>query len=1217
MKKNLDYFTIKKLNPFSFGSQNCIRLILVLILLVFTTTNAIFAQLVTNSSTVSGTTTITYTGTSFTTVSMTGASNSGTTITVTSTTGLQVGAVLFVTAGTGSFPVNDTVVSININGTQFVASAAPTTALSTATISAASPIAAGATTWTPPTGVNVIQVEAWGAGGGGAGSPTNSTRVSGGGGAGGSYVKQTNFSVSGNYVVNVGNGGLGGATTNSVTNTVNGYNGGVSYLMPVGNTSTTNLVAALGGAGGVGGVTGTPAVGGSGGVNGTTGVISTYSGVIYSITNGGSSYTSAPTVLIGGASPNSGFGNGSIRTLSSGTAYTVGQILYAGNNVYKVTVAGNATTSTLPTNAFGDYAIGATFTYVGVRATATAIVTNGVVTGLIVKDGSGYTTAPSVVFSGGGGSGAAATAIVLNSNYPTTGATSFTGGNGGNGYIHPTTPGNNRSGGGGSSAGTASNGNNGGGNGSGGTGSFGGATIGPVAGVGVTGGGGNGATGVGTTTSGTYSVLSSTQFSGGGSGGVGNVVGEAGGGGAAGKLIITYTLPTLSGAVQAATVAPGNTATINLTGLVASSTANKIDYTINGVAQTQVTGIDADASGNASFTTTSLSGANNGQTLQVTKITNSATNFTAFTQNVTLSVVSSVVANTWLGGSNSFNTPSNWDLNRIPITTDSLIIPVTGNNPVVDASFSVHSVTVSPGAAIAVSTGNTLTVANGILLQSNASGTASIANSDGTIIANVTVERYIPSNNRKRYVLVSSPVSSTLNAGWQEGGAIIAGYGTHITQAGGANTNGYDGNATSGASLFTYNDDNASGSKWVASSTATTTASSLAPGKGYLLFVRGDRAENRPATGNSSNTTLRATGVIGAGTVNLTLNTGVSKYTLIANPYPSAIDWNSVSITKNHLTNNFTVYDPNNAVFVSSNGTVKTPSVGNQQAGYIQSGQAFFVQNDETGNGTIAFTEAAKTTAAATDKDNTVFGVDNGKSQLNINIYHTSDKSFADGVVALFGSNYTTIVDSKEDITKFTNLNETFGLKRNGMVLGLEARPIVATNDTLFFSLSNFAKKSYNLVIDGSNFEPTTTAKLEDKFTGTTTALALDSSTNYSFIVTDDVASSSNDRFKIIFGNTPASTVIADGAAASLYVKMSPNPVTNQLQVSFKTATAEATSIKIVNNLGQVVKIVNAGKISTGNVLIPVSELASGVYSVQLLSADKVIRTQQVVKQQY
>ncbi len=78
---------------------------------------------------------------------------------------------------------------------------------------------------------------------------------------------------------------------------------------------------------------------------------------------------------------------------------------------------------------------------------------------------------------------------------------------------------------------------------------------------------------------------------------------------------------------------------------------------------------------------------------------------------------------------------------------------------------------------------------------------------------------------------------------------------------------------------------------------------------------------------------------------------------------------------------------------------------------------------------------------------------------------------------------------------------------------------------------------------------------------------------------------------------------------------MSPNPVANQLQVSFKTEKAEQATINVINSLGQVVKTVNAGKTDNGNITIPVSSLSAGIYTVQLLSGDKQISVQKIVKE--
>jgi len=77
--------------------------------------------------------------------------------------------------------------------------------------------------------------------------------------------------------------------------------------------------------------------------------------------------------------------------------------------------------------------------------------------------------------------------------------------------------------------------------------------------------------------------------------------------------------PTLTGVTQLASFCSGSAATINLGGLLASSTST-ITYTIDGTPQTPITSVVANAGGTASFTTPVLTSANNGKTLQITGI---------------------------------------------------------------------------------------------------------------------------------------------------------------------------------------------------------------------------------------------------------------------------------------------------------------------------------------------------------------------------------------------------------------------------------------------------------------------------------------------------------------------------------------------------------------------------------------------------------------------
>lgn len=564
---------------------------------------------------------------------------------------------------------------------------------------------------------------------------------------------------------------------------------------------------------------------------------------------------------------------------------------------------------------------------------------------------------------------------------------------------------------------------------------------------------------------------------------------------------------------------------------------------------------------------------------------------------------------TWTGNAdNSFTNANNWDLNRIPIASDSVVIPSVTNLPLVDATTKVYNVTVNPNAYFSLASGKTISIMSNVLLQSTVNGAAAIANNAGTIDGYVTIERFVPSNTRKKYVLLTSPVTTTINAAWQEANAIISGYGTHITASVAQGTNGFDGPITSRNSIFTYNDNAATGSKWTALGN-TNTAASLAPGKGYLLFVRGDRSENRPALLSSSNTTLRATGVVGAGTISPALLPDANKYSLIANPYPCAIDWNSSAITKTNLTNNFTVYDANLDVFISSDGVNRTPDVGNQQVGFIQSGQAFFVQNTADGNGAITLTENAKTTSIATNAGATVFGEPSSKERLTINVFKADNKEFADGVVALFGKAFSADID-KTDIDKFANFNETIGLKRADKMLGLETRPSIKGLDTLYLNLKNFAKKKYTMVINANQL-PATDVIIEDKYTLAKFAINASSDNSYQFAITDDIASMADDRFKVILNKTNSGTFANAATVSITSLVLSPNPTANSLQVNISNSNAKI-QLQIINALGQTLYTTTT---SGGKVTIPVNNLAKGIYTVQLLNDGKLITSKLFVKE--
>jgi hypothetical protein len=111
-----------------------------------------------------------------------------------------------------------------------------------------------------------------------------------------------------------------------------------------------------------------------------------------SVTNGGSGYTSVPTVVFTGTN----------TTIATATA-----VLSASVTSIAVSAGGTLYTSA-PTVVFTGGG--------GSGARATAVLTLGVVTSIVVTNsGTGYSTAPTISFTGGAGSGATATASITGS----------------------------------------------------------------------------------------------------------------------------------------------------------------------------------------------------------------------------------------------------------------------------------------------------------------------------------------------------------------------------------------------------------------------------------------------------------------------------------------------------------------------------------------------------------------------------------------------------------------------------------------------------------------------------------------------------------------------------------------------------------------------------------------------------------------------------------
>lgn len=226
---------------------------------------------------------------------------------------------------------------------------------------------------------------------------------------------------------------------------------------------------------------------------------------------------------------------------------------------------------------------------------------------------------------------------------------------------------------------------------------------------------------------------------------------------------------------------------------------------------------------------------------------------------------------------------SNWSFGTVPTSSD--IVVVNSGELTVDQTANAFQVKLLPGAKLTVSTGQSLTVSDSLMIESDASGTATFVNHGTTNIAKATVQQYLAS---ARNWYISSPVSTTS----VPVGSTYFGY-----QEAGDNT---DLNL-SGASAY-----------WK----PYVEGSSMTVGKGFIA---------QPG----STTTLIFAGDLNDGdkTINLTRTTGKTKegFNLIGNPYSSYLNLSNITDSL-HLETSFWLRSRNaeNTTYVFDTQNFKT-----------------------------------------------------------------------------------------------------------------------------------------------------------------------------------------------------------------------------------------------------------------------------------------------------
>ena len=506
----------------------------------------------------------------------------------------------------------------------------------------------------------------------------------------------------------------------------------------------------------------------------------------------------------------------------------------------------------------------------------------------------------------------------------------------------------------------------------------------------------------------------------------------------------------------------------------------------------------------------------------------------------------------------NFSSPATWEFDQggnswtnatqIPGLTNNVSI---GHNIILDQNYTAPAnkilliitggtLTINPTITLDVVTAGTLNFnARPVIIKSTAAGTGAIGKILGTLTgaSNVTVERFLETNKRAWRLLTIPVTGTTIRQAWagvagnaaaptgEVGGSGTLITGHNYTVGSTAATAGFDwftglGNTTTSSIRF-YTPPGA----W---SSAANTPNPLAqPAKeGYLLYVRGDRTIANSS--GFSNTTLKPSGSLKQGLQAIPVN---DAYTVVGNPYACAINLDDVYANTGNgavIKRNFWVWDATLGTSggyrtLSWNGVDEYDMTGGGgiAADYlpVNSGQAFIVERLAGGN--LQILESNKTTAATTKMLRPAGTAAAGVSSLNIRLFQaTGNKlgSQTDRVLARYNDIYQESPQEIYDAAKLNNFNENLSLVRNNNYLSIESRPFPTQNDTLYLPFWGLSKRDYALSFASNKFTGINqVARLIDAFTQTTIIINLnDSSITYPFSVTNDAASSSLNRFKIV-----------------------------------------------------------------------------------------------------
>lgn len=515
-------------------------------------------------------------------------------------------------------------------------------------------------------------------------------------------------------------------------------------------------------------------------------------------------------------------------------------------------------------------------------------------------------------------------------------------------------------------------------------------------------------------------------------------------------------------------------------------------------------------------------------------------------------------------GGRTFSSSADYTFNGSSAQVTGIGFPSGAKNLVVNNAAGVTVTNNLKVSRMVTATSGTINANGKLTLGSNASGTGMLVNNGGTVSGDAFTQRYIDPtlNSSTGYRHFSFPFVSTSwsNVGSSNGGWSAIRNQSYNTDVDPSMTNPYP-------NIFTFDADRATsmgsfGAGWQV-------PSNIEAGNGYSINI-------------GSAATLQSRGVLNQSDVNVILPAaGSSQFHLVGNPFPSPIDFTSLSLTG---LNNAYYMAQSTGQYVGRFGSFINGIGTNGATNIIPMMAGFWVQANAASSSINFPTSARSTTytSPAFQRRNVPVMV---RLQLN-------DGTVTDESVVYFDVNATSGFDNGLDAQAIPSAVQLYTISA-GRNLTINAQPLTALNGTTPVVLPLEPRVTNNraatVAITENSLPTGAELALEDTWSGNLIRF------NGSNPVALGNGGEIEGRYRLVItGN-----VTSVGAKNELNINVFPNPAKDLVNVTLPAG--ETVKAELINNLGQ--KVADYQLTETGT--LNVANLARGIYSLRCISNGK------------